>query len=438
MKSRIIQGNFPAAHSSFLNPRSVSVKQHLVGPRPTRVQAFGAGAMPNRVQPRAGENSAHVDPAWLGLTQYGGQPLPRAVQAHMEVALGADFSDVRIHVGPQAERIGAIAFTTGNDIYFAPGRFQPETQSGRQLLGHELAHVIQQRRGRVVSPLSTGVVVIQDRALEAEADQCGARAAHLRLDPRLGVVQPYRRTTIPGSVGHNKLSTGAAAFGSRRATTAIQRNTAIFYNQTNYRSANDTIAQINHNRVMHNNTNRNIVAYICGWRDYQDAMNNGCDTCNHYISYATIRDAITTRLANAPAGGGFAQGSLGAAVRWLNNVNLPGAVNVNVGSSRFALNQNPWNQPLGAVPAVNIAPHHNNGGTDYYDERIVESEVDDLIYNLANDPRNLFYWPDSTAQQANGIDTPTNPHNLTHTNFGAITGRLAAYRATLQALGLNV
>ena len=55
---------------------------------------------------------------------------------------------MRVHVGPQAERIGAIAFTIGSDIYFAPGRYQPDTVYGRQLLGHELAHVVQQRAGR--------------------------------------------------------------------------------------------------------------------------------------------------------------------------------------------------------------------------------------------------------------------------------------------------
>ena len=86
----------------------------------------------------------------------GGRPLPDAVRGKMEAALGADFSNVRVHVGPQAERIGAIAFTLGSDIYFAPGRYQPDTVYGRQLLGHELAHVVQQRAGRVRNPLGSG------------------------------------------------------------------------------------------------------------------------------------------------------------------------------------------------------------------------------------------------------------------------------------------
>jgi hypothetical protein len=76
--------------------------------------------------------------------------------------------------GPQAQRIGAIAFTLGSDIYFAPGRFQPETPHGQQLLGH-VAHVVQQRAGGVRNPLESGLAVVQDHALEAEADRLSHR-----------------------------------------------------------------------------------------------------------------------------------------------------------------------------------------------------------------------------------------------------------------------
>ncbi|WP_430424691.1 DUF4157 domain-containing protein [Phenylobacterium sp.] len=99
--------------------------------------------------------------------------------AKMEAAFGADFSGVRVHVGPQASRIGAVAFTMGDDVYFAPGKFQPDSAQGQQLIGHELAHVIQQRQGRVRAP-GSGVAVVQDRMLEAEADRLGMRAAAMR------------------------------------------------------------------------------------------------------------------------------------------------------------------------------------------------------------------------------------------------------------------
>ena len=95
----------------------------------------------------------------------------------MEAVFGEDFSDVRIHSGPQAHSIGAIAFTLGSSIYFAPGTYSPDTPHGQQLLGHELTHVVQQRAGRVRNPQGSGLTVVQDQALEAEADRMGVRVA---------------------------------------------------------------------------------------------------------------------------------------------------------------------------------------------------------------------------------------------------------------------
>ncbi len=137
----------------------------------------------------------------------------------MEAALAANFSGVRVHVGPQAERIGAIAFTLGTDIYFAPGRFQPDTVHGQQLLGHELAHVVQQRQGRVRNPIGSGVAVVQDRALEAEADRLGRHAAAHRVaaqpKPLPGAVQPSSpvRISPPISAGPGSYRLTAGAGG---------------------------------------------------------------------------------------------------------------------------------------------------------------------------------------------------------------------------------
>jgi len=105
--------------------------------------------------------------------------MPEHVQAKMENAFGADFSSVRVHEGNQARQLGALAYTQGTDIHFAPGQYQPDSHSGQELLGHELAHVIQQGQGRVASdaPLAKGLAVNIDPALEQEDDQMGARAA---------------------------------------------------------------------------------------------------------------------------------------------------------------------------------------------------------------------------------------------------------------------
>jgi hypothetical protein len=136
-------------------------------------------------QAHGATGSFEVDPIQLGLARSGGKPLPQAVLAKMEAAFRADFSGVRVHVGSQAPRIGAIAFATGNDIYFAPGRYQPDSIQGQQLLGHELAHVVQQRQGRVRAQ-GSGVAIVQDRMLEAEADRLAMRAAMHRAPVQAG------------------------------------------------------------------------------------------------------------------------------------------------------------------------------------------------------------------------------------------------------------
>lgn len=105
-----------------------------------------------------------------------GKPLPPAVQTKMEHALGHSFSDVRVHEGPQAKSVGALAYTRGTDLHFAPGRYSPATHEGQKILGHELAHVVQQKAGRVAVPKGPGAPVNANPALEAEADALADRA----------------------------------------------------------------------------------------------------------------------------------------------------------------------------------------------------------------------------------------------------------------------
>ena len=98
-----------------------------------------------RHSPRAGGVKSAV-PETLGSP---GQPLDRATRDRMEPHFGHDFSRVRIHADERAattaNAVNARAFTVGNHIGFAAGQFAPASASGRELLAHELAHVIQQQ-----------------------------------------------------------------------------------------------------------------------------------------------------------------------------------------------------------------------------------------------------------------------------------------------------
>ncbi len=77
-----------------------------------------------------------------------GSALDPILRTDMERRLGYDFSDVRVHSGPDAERsaseVSAEAYTVGNAIVFGRNRFAPGTHHGRQLIAHELTHVMQQ------------------------------------------------------------------------------------------------------------------------------------------------------------------------------------------------------------------------------------------------------------------------------------------------------
>jgi len=187
----------------FVRPLAVSVAAR------NAVQARSANQTGTAIQRRPG-----IDAFQVNLTpKFGGWPLPRDVQAKMESVLNANFSDVRIHVGPEASAIGAIAFTWGSDIHFAPGQYNPHTPHGQSLLGHELTHVVQQRAGRVANPFGSGVAVVQDQALEAEADRMGRAAAAHRPAETGGSSTPSHNPSTQGP---------AASVINRKANPALK------------------------------------------------------------------------------------------------------------------------------------------------------------------------------------------------------------------------
>ncbi|GAA3405678.1 DUF4157 domain-containing protein [Paenibacillus hodogayensis] len=85
----------------------------------------------------------------------GGARMDTTIQTKMESEFGTGFDDVNIHTdnkaNEMAESIGASAFTTGSDIFFRQGQYNPGSRQGQELLGHELTHVVQQRGGSVPS-----------------------------------------------------------------------------------------------------------------------------------------------------------------------------------------------------------------------------------------------------------------------------------------------
>jgi hypothetical protein len=163
MRGGVIQGHFPHGFSQI-----AAVRQKVARTNPVAAPV---------AQPHGAANAMQLPDTMANFATVGGEPLPPSIRQKMESFYGTSFADVRIHVGPHASAIGALAFTQGSHIHFAPGQYNPSTPQGQSILGHELAHVVQQRSGRVKNPFGSGVAVVQDHSLEAEADRLGARAA---------------------------------------------------------------------------------------------------------------------------------------------------------------------------------------------------------------------------------------------------------------------
>ncbi|PYI93687.1 MAG: hypothetical protein DME97_05365 [Verrucomicrobia bacterium] len=136
-----------------------------------------------------------------------GQSLDAGVRAFMEPRFGHDFSRVRVHTdgraADSARELNALAYTVGRDVVFGTRQYAPTTREGRQLLAHELAHVVQQnrlaQRGEAASfmPLAVGQTDSQpEREAEGAADALFA-GGPISLSP--GAVQPaiYRQGKPP-------------------------------------------------------------------------------------------------------------------------------------------------------------------------------------------------------------------------------------------------
>ena len=128
----------------------------------------------------------------------------------------------------------AVAYPRGADVHFASGEYKPTTDRGQQVLGHELAHVVQQKTGRVVAPKDSGLPINPHPALESEADRLGdATASGNRIEihgseSRLVEGQPApiqamrraraapRKPYEPGQVGGGRWEVDQHTRGQRR------------------------------------------------------------------------------------------------------------------------------------------------------------------------------------------------------------------------------
>jgi len=138
---------------------------------------LGNAAVQRLLAQRSGDGAFDLDDATtarINRARTGGQVLNNAVQTQMSQSLNADFSSVRVHTGSEAhqlnEQLNAKAFTTGQDVFFREGEYNPSSSSGQELLAHELTHVVQQSSGVVPTGGSKMQVNAPDDHFEQEAN----------------------------------------------------------------------------------------------------------------------------------------------------------------------------------------------------------------------------------------------------------------------------
>jgi hypothetical protein len=117
------------------------------------------------------ESTAHV--LRRAASEPGG-PIADPLRSSLDFNLRHDFSQVKVHGGQAsadaAERLGANAYTLGNDIHLGAGARQLSLPVFDRLLTHEVVHTVQQG-GQTVAPRADMTVSHPADASEHEAEQ---------------------------------------------------------------------------------------------------------------------------------------------------------------------------------------------------------------------------------------------------------------------------
>jgi len=151
----------------------------------------------------------------LGISKGTGVPMPDDIRSFMEPRFGADFSDVQIHTDNEADdmnrQVNAYAFTHNQHIYFRAGKYNPESSEGKQLLAHELTHVVQQSLGPLKGMPAEGAgIAVNDPSdhFERAADQVAVEGASTHT----GMGMPVQRQEAEGESLWDTIASGSVPF----------------------------------------------------------------------------------------------------------------------------------------------------------------------------------------------------------------------------------
>ncbi len=168
----------------------------------------------------AGPVSEARAPSALGLG--AGTPLPPPERNYFENRLGADLSPVRVHPETAtAAELGARAFAAGRDIGIAPGHWQPGTSAFRRLLGHEIAHTMQQAQSGPAVQLDDLPAAIREESGKTPGQQTPGRLGQLETRTRSAADAAFQLQI--GAAPLPEGSTGRATQIINHITTELSR-----------------------------------------------------------------------------------------------------------------------------------------------------------------------------------------------------------------------
>jgi hypothetical protein len=211
MKKELMPKQIPPAHATERKEQVEPAPQEATS-RPSGMaglqRSVGNQAVQRLVAQRSGGGGTALDAETaerIDRARGGGEALDGTVQAQMSESMGHDLSGVRVHTSPEADtlnrQLSARAFTTGQDVFFRSGEYDPHSSSGQELIAHELTHVVQQGTGAVHG--GTGMTVNEpgdahEQQADAVASQvtsggAGVQRAEADAEEELVMAKPIQR-----------------------------------------------------------------------------------------------------------------------------------------------------------------------------------------------------------------------------------------------------
>jgi hypothetical protein len=179
-----------------------------------RLVAARKAGQENAPQDLTGHAVADDVEAEIQRARGAGQPLDGGARSQMEPALGANLGNVRVHADQRADTLSqaldARAFTTGRDIFFRQGQYAPGSTDGRELLAHELTHVVQQGAATETGVQAKLTVGAPNDEYEQEADHVARQV--MRREQEAVQRQPEEddaEQATKGAAVPNVMATGA-------------------------------------------------------------------------------------------------------------------------------------------------------------------------------------------------------------------------------------